>query len=161
MNAIVQTILIGIGATLTMDIYALVLKALGIKTLDYRFVGRWIGHLPKERFFHHKIFDSPPITGELMIGWVAHYLIGITFAFLLVAVHGKKWLAGPSLLPALFIGLITVTAPFLIMQPAFGFGIGGSNLPDPNKARLMSLITHSVFGVGLYISALIISKFTT
>lgn len=44
------------------------------------------------------------------------------------------------------------------MQPAFGFGIAGSNLPDPNKARLMSLITHNVFGIGLYLSTIILNK---
>ena len=158
MNSILQTILIGTGATLFMDLYAIILKFFNINSLDYRFVGRWIGHFPKGKFFHNKIMASPSVPYELLLGWIAHYLIGITFAFLLVFVFGKKWVENPRLIPALIIGVITIVGPFLLMQPAFGFGIAGSNLPDPNKARLMSLITHSVFGIGLYLSTIILNK---
>ncbi|MBZ9630455.1 DUF2938 domain-containing protein [Salegentibacter sp. LM13S] len=158
MSSITQTILIGIGATLSMDMYALILKLFGIKSLDYRFVGRWIGNFPKGKFFHNKIMDSPPIAYEQALGWIAHFFIGIAFAFLLVLIFGKEWLETPTIFPALIIGIITILAPFFLMQPAFGFGIAGSNLPDPNKARLMSLITHCVFGIGLYLSAIIISQ---
>ncbi|MGB0870228.1 MAG: DUF2938 domain-containing protein [Flavobacteriales bacterium] len=160
MNSVLQAIFIGTGATLFMDFYALILKFFNVKTLDYRFVGRWIGHFPKGKFFHNKIFESPAVNNETLLGWVAHYLIGITFAFVLVFVFGKKWIESPTLTPALMIGIITIVGPFLLMQPAFGFGIAGSNFPDPNKARLMSLITHSIFGIGLYISALLLNQIT-
>jgi hypothetical protein len=42
------------------------------------------------------------------------------------------------------------------MQPAFGLGVAASKTPNPNKARLKSLVTHSVFGVGLYIWAVLL-----
>lgn len=158
MNSILQTIIIGTGATLFMDLYALILKFLSIKSLDYRFVGRWIGHFPKGKFVHNKIMESPPISYELLLGWMAHYLIGITFAFLLVRVFGNKWLENPTITPALIIGIITIIGPFFLMQPAFGFGFAGSNLPDPNKARLMSFITHSIYGIGLYLSSVILNQ---
>lgn len=156
MNNTFQTILVGIGATITMDVYSLFLNLFGIKTLDYRFVGRWIGHFFNGKFSHNTIFAASPIKYEQIMGWTAHYLIGISFAFLLTIVVGKKWLEQPTFLPALIIGLVTVIAPFFIMQPSFGLGFAGANLPDPNKARLMSLITHSVFGFGLYLSARIL-----
>ncbi|MBS9463566.1 DUF2938 domain-containing protein [Flagellimonas sp. 389] len=158
MNLILQTILIGIGATLFMDLYALLLKIFGIKSLDYRFLGRWIGHFTKGHFRHNHIMKSSAMPYELSVGWTAHYLIGITFALLLVFAFGKKWLENPTVLPALCIGIITIIAPFFLMQPAFGFGVAGSNLPDPGKARLMSFITHSVFGLGLYLSAIILKQ---
>ncbi|WP_299157596.1 DUF2938 domain-containing protein [uncultured Tenacibaculum sp.] len=158
MTSILQAILIGTGATLFMDLYALILKLFNIKSLDYKFVGRWVGYFPKGKFSHHKIMASTPINHELLLGWITHYLIGITFAIFLVLAFGKKWLENPTLTPALIIGIITIVGPFLLMQPAFGFGIAGSNLPDPNKARLMSLITHSVFGIGLYLSAMILNQ---
>ncbi|WP_438712427.1 DUF2938 domain-containing protein [Aquimarina muelleri] len=157
---VVQTILIGIGATFFMDIYSLILRFLGIKSLDYRFVGRWIGHFKKRKFFHNKIMETAPVNYEKIIGWLAHYIIGIIFSFLLVFVYGETWLDNPTVIPALIIGIITIVAPFFLMQPAFGFGIAGSNLPDPNKARLMSLITHSVFGSGLYLSAVVLNQIT-
>jgi Protein of unknown function (DUF2938) len=38
---------IGIGATLLMDLWNLLLKrALGIPSLDYCLLGRWVRHLP-------------------------------------------------------------------------------------------------------------------
>ncbi|MBP3944567.1 DUF2938 family protein [Sphingobacteriaceae bacterium WQ 2009] len=91
----------------------------------------------------------------MFIGWTAHYLIGISFAILLVMIMGMKWLENPTLLPALIVGLVTIIAPFFIMQPAFG--IAASNLQDPNILRLRSLLTHSVFGIGLFVSAYVIN----
>ncbi|MEZ4970395.1 MAG: DUF2938 domain-containing protein [Flavobacteriaceae bacterium] len=158
MNIILKIVVIGIGATFTMDIYAFTLNLFGIKGLDYRFLGRWIGHLFNGKFYHNKIFDATPVKYEQIIGQVSHYSIGITFTFLLVAVFGKKWVDNPTLFPALIIGLLTMAAPFFILQPAFGLGVAGSNLPDPNKARIMSLIIHCVYGVGLYLSTLLVNK---
>ena len=133
---ILKTLAIGIGATLAIDFGFHILKLFKIKSLDYKYVGRWIGNIPKGKYFHNKIQDTPPIPHELIIGWTVHYLIGITFAFILVAVYGISWLDKPSLLPAIIIGLITAAGPFFIMQPAFGFGIASSKLPHPNLLRL-------------------------
>ncbi len=156
MNLIVKTILIGIGATFTMDVWAYLLRFFNIKSLDYRFLGRWIGNIPKGKFFHDKIFDTPPVRNELIIGWIAHYLIGISFAVLLVLVYGKGWLDEPTFYPALIIGVITIVAPLFVMQPAFGIGIASSKLPAPNTARFKSLCTHTIYGVGLYATALLV-----
>jgi hypothetical protein len=40
------------------------------------------------------------------------------------------------------------------MQPSFGLGIAASRTPNPTQARLKSLVTHTVFGIGLYVCAL-------
>jgi len=47
--------------------------------------------------------------------------------------------------------------PFFIMQPSFGLGIVASRTPKPTQARLKSLVTHTVFGIGLYVCALAVS----
>ncbi len=45
MEFLVRTILIGVGATVLMDLWAIFLKrAFAISSLDYAFVGRWLGH---------------------------------------------------------------------------------------------------------------------
>ena len=62
---------------------------------------------PKGKFVHRNILATKPVHGELAIGWAAHYLIGISFAFLLVLVYGNEWLARPMLYPAVIIGMIT------------------------------------------------------
>ncbi|MDH1881905.1 DUF2938 domain-containing protein [Empedobacter sp. GD03797] len=159
MEIIIKTILVGVGATIVMDIWAFILKLFDIKSLDYRFVGRWIGHFANGKFTHDKIFDSKPIQNEVFIGWLAHYLIGITFSILLVVIFGVEWLNHPTIFPALFVGFFTIVAPFFIMQPAFGLGIASSKLASPNVMRFRSLLTHLIFGFGLYISALTLSLF--
>ncbi|HBD08041.1 MAG TPA: DUF2938 domain-containing protein [Syntrophobacteraceae bacterium] len=158
-HTIVATITVGIGATLLVDVWTFVLGLWKISSLDYRYVGRWIAHFPRGRFVHDNILATPPVHGEKVIGWTAHYLIGMTFAFLLVAVAGKEWLGRPTLLPALLVGIVTVCAPLFVMQPAFGFGMASSRLPKPNIRRLKSLSTHGVFGLGLYAAGLLVSQF--
>lgn len=157
MNEILKITLVGIGATLMMDMYTFVLKLFNINSLDYRLVGRWISKFPEGKFFHENIVKTTPEKFEVVIGWAAHYLIGISFAILLVMIIGMKWLEAPTILPALIIGIVTIIAPFFIMQPAFGFGFAASNLPDPNILRLRSLLTHSVYGIGLFVSVCIIN----
>jgi Protein of unknown function (DUF2938) len=36
------------------------------------------------------------------------------------------------------------------MQPGMGAGIAASRTPRPAVARLHSLVTHGIFGLGLY-----------
>ncbi|MFI5237550.1 MAG: DUF2938 family protein, partial [Ignavibacteriales bacterium] len=42
-------------------------------------------------------------------------------------------------------------------QPSFGFGIASSKLPHPNLLRLKSLSTHLIYGIGLYVSAILLN----
>ena len=157
---VLPTLLVGAGATLAMDLWALVLKYVyGVTGLDYRMVGRWFGHILRGRITHEAIGRSAPVAAEALIGWIAHYAIGIVFAAGLVAVWGEGWLKAPSLAPALLAGLVTVSAPFFVMQPAFGLGIAASRTPNPMQARLRSLVTHLVFGSGLYLAARLIAAF--
>ena len=88
-NLVYQIILIGIGATIVMDLWAILLKQMfHIPPLNWAFVGRWIGHFPKGKVVHNNIAKSAPVTGELAIGWLAHYMIGISFSISLVAIVG-------------------------------------------------------------------------
>lgn len=159
MNYVIKIIGIGIGATLTVDIWIYFLGLFNIKSLDYRFVGRWISNFPMGKVFHKNIMQTEPVKGELFIGWLAHYLIGINFTILLFLFYGKEWIDNPDIYSAVVFGIITVVAPLFIMQPAFGFGIASSNLPKPNIRRLKSLFTHLIYGIGLYITAILIKQF--
>jgi hypothetical protein len=150
----VRTILIGVGATMVMDLWALLLRQFGIPSLNFAFLGRWIGHLPQGHWMHESVARSAKVRGELLIGWCAHYSIGISFAALLLSTFGLKWARSPSLLPALFIGVVTVLAPLLILQPALGAGIASSKTPTPVFNCIKSLATHTVYGFGLYLVAL-------
>ena len=151
-----RAVMVGVGATVVMDLWAVFLnRFFSIPSLNYAMVGRWIGHFPNGKFFHKNITQSPSVRGELILGWSAHYSIGIFFAASLLAVWGLDWARQPTLLPALMVGVFTVVAPFFMMQPGMGAGIAASKTPAPNTARLRSLMAHISFGVGLYISALL------
>ncbi|MCW3464367.1 DUF2938 domain-containing protein [Chitinophaga nivalis] len=153
------SLIIGIGATVIMDIYAIVLKRLfNIPSLDYALLGRWIGHFKNGIFFHKTIIQAEKIRYERTIGWIAHYSIGISFACLLLLIWGTGWAYHPTLLPALAIGILTTVAPFFLMQPAFGFGIAAAKTPHPAIARFRSLKTHTIYGIGLYLAALLLSR---
>jgi hypothetical protein len=43
------------------------------------------------------------------------------------------------------------------MQPGMGAGIAASRTPRPVAARMQSLLTHIIFGLGLYASAWILT----
>lgn len=157
MESIVFILLIGIGATLVMDLWALLRKQLfGIAPTNWGMVGRWIGHMRKGQFSHISIANANSVRGEKAIGWTAHYVIGIGYAVLLFLIFGEAWLFEPTLGPAVALGIATVVAPFFILQPGMGAGIAASKTPNPNFARLHSIINHVVFGIGLYLSALLI-----
>jgi hypothetical protein len=148
---------IGVGATMVMDLWALLLKQVGIPSLNFALLGRWIGHLPEGKWIHESIAKAKPVRGELLMGWCAHYSIGITFAGVLLATFGLGWARSPSLPPALFIGIVTVAAPLLVLQPALGAGIASSKTPKPIFNSVKSVVTHAVFGCGLYLAALAVA----
>lgn len=149
----VRVLLIGIGATMLFDAWLLLLKALKVPTLNFAYLGRWIGHGWRGQWRHAAIAKAAPIPGELAIGWVAHYAIGVLFAALLLGVFGLIWARTPSLLPALGFGVLTVAAPLFVMQPAMGAGFASSKTPTPIRNVLKSVINHAVFGVALYAAA--------
>jgi hypothetical protein len=158
LDIVLRGTVIGIAGSALMDVWSAVLRRrFAIPTLDYRYLGRWIGHFPKGRFVHDRIAASDPVAGERVLGWAAHYAIGVMFAFLLIAIWGRAWLDAPTVWPALAVGLGTIVAPWFVMQPAMGFGIAGSKAPSPVATRLRNLGTHTVYGLGLFASAIAIS----
>ena len=148
-----QIVLVGIGATAVMDVWLLLLARLGVPTTSFAMVGRWVGHLAHGRFFHAAISRAAPVPFELSLGWLTHYVIGIAYAALLVGAQGTAWLAQPTPLPALGVGVVTVAAPWFVMQPAMGSGFLASKTPAPLKNCLRNLTNHAVFGAGLYLAA--------
>nr|WP_225778608.1 DUF2938 domain-containing protein [Pseudomonas sp. Marseille-Q3773] len=148
---------IGVGATLVMDGWGLLLRRLGVATPNFAMVGRWAGHLLQGRVRHQAIARAEPVRHERLWGWLVHYAIGVLFALLLVLIVGEGWLLAPTLWPALMVGVGTVVAPLCLMQPAMGAGFFASKTPTPARNCLRSLVTHAVFGVGLFLSAALVA----
>jgi hypothetical protein len=153
-----STLFIGAGATLATDLWTIAReRLLGVPAPNWGLVGRWFAHMARGRFRHERIAAAEPVRCEQAIGWSAHYLIGIAFAGALLAICGLAWVRQPTLAPALAFGIVTVAAPFLLMQPGMGAGIAARCTPRPNAARVQSLVTHAVFGFGLYAGAFVLN----
>jgi hypothetical protein len=148
---------LGVGATAFLDCWSLYqARAFAARPLDYGLVGRWFAHLVRGRFRHDGIAQSPPVTGERTLGWIVHYGSGVGFAALFLFLAGSEWLHSPRLLPALGFGVATILFPFLLMQPGMGLGVAAAKTADPTAARLRSLLTHILFGCGLFLAGTLI-----
>ncbi|NTS76201.1 DUF2938 family protein [Catenovulum sp. SM1970] len=149
-----SSVVLGIGATFVMDCWAWFLQRyFAVKSLNYALVGRWLlcamqGDFKATPIVHRKVQKF-----EVAIGWSVHYVIGIVLAMLFFFSFSQTGLHSPQLLPALLFGVISVALPFFIMQPALGLGVAANKTLQPNLMRLKSLMAHTSFGVGLYISA--------
>ncbi len=111
----------GLGATLTFDLWALFLQhAFKITPSNICLVGRWLRYMPEGTFKHSNIASASPKSAECTIGWFAHYAIGVMFAIAFVASIGSSWLQHPTLIPAITFGVFTVAAPFFIQSKQRG-----------------------------------------
>ena len=148
----------GLGATLTFDLWGLLLKlTFHLAPSNICLVGRWLRYMPEGSFRHANIALTPRRPAECALGWIAHYLIGIAFASTFVALAGAGWLQHPTLVPAMAFGLVTVVAPFFVMQPLMGLGLASSKAANPTLARIRTLLNHLAFGAGLYWVAWLLS----
>lgn len=153
----ISPVLIGLGATLTFDLWAHFLRyAFKIPPSNICLVGRWLRYMPEGTFKHSTIVSAPRKGGECAVGWIAHYLIGVMFVTAFVALAGNDWLQHPTPIPAIAFGVVTVLAPLFVMQPLFGFGFAASKMPHPAQARVRSLMNHTAFGIGLYLFGVLV-----
>lgn len=149
---------IGVGATIILDLWAILLNHLfGIPITNWAMVGRWIGHIPSGNLVHRNLEKVSAIPFELSLGWLAHYIIGISYIVIVVIFEGIGWLSQPTIFPPLFISWFLLIAPFFIMMPCMGAGLAGAKTPNPIKTRLVSIMGHTVFGLSIFISAVILN----
>lgn len=151
-------ILVGVGATLVMDLWALISRRMfNIGLPNYCLVGRWLSYMPEGKFIHASLAAAAKKPGECLTGWFFHYVTGVVYAFVLIIPTSGQWLASPTLLPAMLVGIVTVLIPYFVMQPSFGLGLAAARTPNPTQARLRSLMSHTSYGVGLYVAAIALS----
>jgi Protein of unknown function (DUF2938) len=152
-RAFTVDVIVGILATVTMDVVAVIALRLGIAGRGPRrtgpdLIGRWIGYLLRGKFKQTDILQTPPLRGELVLGLAAHYLIGIALTLmylgLLVVTH-----ATPTALSAILYGTATTALPWFLMFPSQGMGWLGRNAPGDAHLARVSLFNHIIFGLGI------------
>jgi len=151
-------VLIGTAATIAMDFWALLLNRLFAMPMpNWGAVGRWVWHLKSGRVFHDDIATANPAPAETAIGWAFHYGVGIAYGIAFLLIAGPQWRAEPTLLPAWVFAIATIAFGWFLLQPGLGIGWAAAKTPTPWKARALGLVAHTIFGLGLWGAALILS----
>lgn len=151
-------VLIGIGATIAMDLWAIVLnRVFGQPRPNWAPVGRWFFHLKNGKVFHANIGNAAPYRHELALGWISHYAVGILYGVILALIVGPAWFTEPTFLPAWILGIVTVGAGWFLLQPGLGIGWAAAKTPNPTKVRALNLVAHTIFALGMWGTALLIA----
>jgi hypothetical protein len=86
---ILKAAIIGVIATALADLWLQLLKRdAGLPIASWKLIGRWVAGMPRGVFVHRPITNAAPVPGEAAIGWTFHYLVGITYAGLYLALVG-------------------------------------------------------------------------
>ena len=154
---VIAGVLVGIGATLAMDVWAILInRVAGIGLPNWALVGRWFWHLGQGSVFHEDISEAKPYVHELQLGWSAHYAVGIIYGILFVLIMGSTWLSEPAFVPAWLFGLVTVGAGWFLLQPGLGLGWAASKTDNPWMVRGLNLLAHTIFALGLWVTAVVV-----
>jgi hypothetical protein len=150
-NWIWAALAMGIGATLAIDLWSVLLKrSFGIVPTNWAMVGRWFAGIGRGRFSLLDETGAYPVRYELQLGWIAHYAVGICYAFAYMTII-QAASTPVSLATALAFGLATVLAPWLVLMPGLGKGWFAAATPKPTLTRLLNIVVHLIFGAGLYV----------
>ena len=154
----VRSVLIGIVATLTMDVLTVAaIKLRLIAPLRPQLIGRWFASIAQGQALHSDIANAPPINHEFAVAVPVHYAIGVTLALLYLLASSTFGINPRSPVAALGFALCTNLLPWLLMFPAMGYGWFGTHGPAGTRLLLSSFVTHCLYGLGLWIGVLVIS----
>ena len=96
-DIILRAALVGMGGTIVLDLYAFLMQRMFGVPANWKMVGRWLGHMSKGEFVQANVEQAEPVPGERALGWAFHYVIGIAYGLLLVAIWGAEWLRQPGI----------------------------------------------------------------
>ena len=154
-DPVVAGVLMGIGGTAAMDLWALLLARTGIAPFpNWAMPGRWLAGALGGTIWQGEIGARPPVRHELPLGWAFHYAVGVLYVVVFAVAAGSVWLAAPSFAPVWLFALATIAAGWFLLQPGMGLGWAASKTPNPWKVRGLGLTAHTAFGLGMWLVAL-------
>lgn len=146
------SLVVGIGSTLVLDLWGLILfKLKGMTPTDWGSVGRWLLGLRQGKWVATQGDNRPPSVVEKVSGWTFHYLVGIAYAVIVVIGWGMPFIDTPTFPPLFLVGIVLSSiAGLTLFMPAMGAGFCGRKIPNQANAILMMLIAHTIFALGQY-----------
>lgn len=156
MGLIFAGVLVGIGGTVAMDLWALLLNRLAGQGLpNWGNVGRWVAWLFRGRVFHEDIGRAAPVRGEVALGWAFHYVVGVIYGVVFALLVGRGWFGDPVFWQAWLWAIVTISGGWFLLHPGMGLGWALSKTPAPWVGRIKGLVAHTVFGLGMWGTALL------
>jgi len=149
---ILQGLFSGFIATIIFDIYNLSLNyAYNIDKPKWNFLGRYFLGYREGRYIRKNLQNDNEENNELLWGYAIHYIIGITYGIIYVVLN-VLFFDYPSLLIAYIFGFFTVLGAWCYLMP-FGYSLGffASKSDQQFKTLVQNLISHFIFGTGLFI----------
>ncbi len=158
---LIEMILMGVFATLFMDVLAISLARAKVihPPIGPEAVGRWTLYMFKGTFVHNDIHKTPALRNEKTAALVSHYLIGIALAgvylwleWLMPTIREQLWM------PLVF-GIATVVLPWFWLYPSMGLGVIASKVSKRSPYITTSLVNHTDFGLGMMIWVVLLRRF--
>jgi len=158
-DVIVFCLVTGILSTVALDLWVtLVEKLTGLPPTNWGMVGRWLTGIPQGRLVLDGADASAPTGGEKALGWIVHYVVGISYSVLLLLLWGMEFAHAPTVMPVVIVGVVISTlAGLMILMPGLGAGFMGSKLPNQGAVFVYVLVAHVVYAVALYGAARVIA----
>ena len=153
MDLIAKGIVAGVLGTVVMDALNHLFARLGIiLKIEVGIIGRMAAGWLRGRFRYSHPDEMKPVANELLLGYIAHYAIGVGLSVPFVIAWGL--LVGGSISPfwTFAYGVATTAASLFFVYPCMGLGIAGRIHPDGLKAPLSSLANHIFYGIGLAVA---------
>ncbi len=150
---LVEMVLMGIVATLFMDMLSILFGKLKIirQLIGPEVVGRWSLYTLRGKFIHKDIHKTPALNHEKSAALLSHYLIGIALAGVCLFLELNVPTIRHQLLMPLIFGIATVLLPWLWLYPSIGLGFLASKSSRRSPYIVTSLVNHTNFGLGLVI----------
>lgn len=150
---LVEMILMGIWATLVMDVLSIILAKMKIihPLIGPEVVGRWALYTARGKFIHEDIHKTPTLNNEKSAALISHYVIGVVLAGIYLFLELKVPTIRHQLWMPLIFGIATVLLPWLWLYPSIGLGFLASKAPKKSPYIVTSLFNHTDFGLGLLI----------
>ncbi len=158
---IVEMILMGVLATLIMDVLAITLGKLKIirQLIKPQAIGRWTLYMFRGKFVHEDINKTPALKNEMLTTWISHYLIGIALAGVYLGLELQEPAIRDSAWIPLIFGIATVVLPWFWLYPSMGLGVLASKAPRKSPYIITSLVNHTNFGLGFLIWIAFLRRF--
>lgn len=153
METLMWAFLGGMVGAVLMDITETYAAKRGITSgVNVALIGRWFLGTLRGQFTHTNILHATPIAHEIKAGWAFHFLVGgggVALVYPLFFQLTGLPMPLNHMLGGLLFGLLTSLLPWLMLLPAFGWGLFGRRGPAGSNALLASTLSHIPYGFGV------------